>query len=61
MLMGLRAGLPALDFGGIRGAKKCRYIAAVHSAMDHNYAPMTEIFREVIAMTLKSAARISYD
>jgi cell filamentation protein len=61
MLMGLQAGLPALDFGGIRGAKKRRYIAAVHSAMDHNYAPMTEIFREVIARTLKSAARTSYD
>jgi hypothetical protein len=55
------AGLPVLDFGGIRGAKKRRYIAAVHSAMDHNYTPMTEIFREVIARTLKSAARISYD
>ena len=25
MLMGLQAGLPALDFGGIRGAKKRRY------------------------------------
>jgi cell filamentation protein len=61
MLMGLQAGLPALDFGGIRGAKKRRNIAAVHFAMDHNYAPMTEIFREVIARTLKSAARTSYD
>lgn len=59
MLMGLQAGLPALDFGGIRGAKKRRYIAAVHSALDHNYAPMTEIFRDVIARTLKSAARTS--
>jgi hypothetical protein len=59
--MGLQAGLPAFDFGGIRGANKRRYIAAVHSAMDHNYAPMTEIFREVIARTLKSAARTSYD
>jgi cell filamentation protein len=59
MLMGLQAGLPALDFGGIRGAKKRRYIAAVHSAMDHNYAPMTEIFRDVIARTLKSATRTS--
>ncbi|MHB8624472.1 MAG: Fic/DOC family protein [Sulfuricaulis sp.] len=59
MLMGLQAGLPALDFGGIRGAKKCRYIAAVHSALDHNYAPMAEIFRDVIARTLKSATRTS--
>jgi cell filamentation protein len=52
MLMGLQAGLPALDFGGIRGAKKRRYIAAVHSALDQKYAPMTEIFRDVIARTL---------
>jgi cell filamentation protein len=59
MLMGLQAGLPALDFGGIRGEKKRRYFAAIHSAMDHNYAPMTEMFREVIARTLKSAARTS--
>jgi hypothetical protein len=29
------------------------------AAMDHNYAPMSEIFREVIARTLKSAARTS--
>ena len=61
MLMGLQAGLPVLDFGGIRGAKKRRYIAAVHSAMDHNYAPMTEVFREVITRTLKSAAKTSSD
>lgn len=59
MLMGLQAGLPALDFGGIRGAKKRRYIAAVHSALDQNYAPMTEIFLDVIARTLKSATRTS--
>jgi len=59
MLMGLQAGLPALDFGGIRGAKKRGYIAAVHSAIDHNYAPMTDVFREVIARTLGSVARTS--
>jgi len=59
--MGLQAGLPVLDFGGIRGAKKRRYFAAVHSAIDHNYTPMTEIFREVIARTLKSAAKASSD
>ena len=57
MLMGLQAGLPALDFGGIRGARKRSYIAAVHWAMDHNYVPMTDVFREVIARTLRSATR----
>jgi Fic/DOC family len=48
MLMGLQAGLPTLDFGGIRGAKKKAYIAAVHAALDRDYAPMTEVFRSVI-------------
>ena len=59
MLMGLQAGLPALDFGGIRGAKKRGYIAAVHSAMNYDYAPMTAVFREVVARTLRSVARTS--
>ncbi len=61
MLMGLQAGLPPLDFGGIRGAKRRKYMAAVHSAMDRNYAPMTEVFLEVIQRTLRSAARTSSD
>ena len=57
MLMGLQAGLPALDFGGIRGAKKREYIAAVHAGLNRDYDPMTKIFREVIARTLKSVAK----
>lgn len=59
ILMGLQAGLPALDFGGIRGAKKTEYIAAVHSALDRDYAPMTKVFRSVIARTRRSAAKPS--
>ena len=59
MLMGLQAGLPALDFGGIRGEKRRQYIAAVHAAVGRNYAPMTEIFRRVIARTLRAVARTS--
>ena len=59
MLMGLQAGLPTLDFGGIRGAKKKAYIAAVHAALDRNYAPMTAVFRSVITRTLKSVATSS--
>jgi cell filamentation protein len=59
ILMGLQAGLPALDFGGIRGAKKKAYIAAVHAALDRNYAPMTAVFRSVITRTLKSVATSS--
>jgi len=57
LLMGLQAGLPALDFGGIRGVEKRRYIAAVHASLDRDYAPMIEVFRRVIARTLR--ARVS--
>jgi len=60
MLMALQAGLPALDFGGIRGAKKRAYVAAVHAAMDRDYEPMTAVFRAVIARTLTSSARNSF-
>lgn len=59
MLMGLQAGLPALDFGGIRGAKKREYIAAVHAGLRRDYDPMTKIFRQVIARTLKLVAKAS--
>jgi cell filamentation protein len=59
MLMGLQAGLPALDFGGIRGAKKRDYIADVHAGLSRDYAPMIEVFRAVIARTLRSVAKAS--
>lgn len=57
MLMGLQAGLPALDFRGIRGAEKRRYIAAIQAAMGRNYAPIEAVFRAVIARTIRSQAR----
>ena len=47
VLMGLQAGLPPLDFGGIRGRVRQRYIAAVHAGLERNYVPMAEIFRAV--------------
>ena len=59
MLMGLQAGLPALDFGGIRGIKKREYIAAIHAALGRDYQPMTKVFREVIARTLRSVPKDS--
>lgn len=58
-LMGLQAGLPALDFGGIRGETKRRYISAVHAALDRDYRPMTGIFRGVIARALRAQATAS--
>lgn len=59
VLMALQAGLPALDFGGIRAAKKRAYISAVHSALSRDYAPMIEVFRGVIMRTLKAASKTS--
>ncbi len=57
-LMGLQAGLPVLNFGGIRGEEKRRYIGAVHAAMGRDYAPMAAVFRRVIERTLRAQARV---
>ena len=57
MLMGLQAGLPALDFGGVRGERKRCYIAAVHAAVGRNYAPMTDVFRSIIERTRRLQIR----
>ncbi|MSQ71699.1 MAG: cell filamentation protein Fic [Betaproteobacteria bacterium] len=57
-LMALQAELPVLDFGGIRGMEKRRYIVAIQAAMGHDYVPIAGIFRAVIARTLRSQARI---
>lgn len=56
-LMGLQAGLPVLNFGGIRGEEKKRYIGAVHAAAGRDYAPMSAVFRRVIARTLRGQKR----
>ncbi len=50
-LMALQVGLPPLDFGMIKGKKKEEYFAAVRSGMKRDYAPMEEIFKEVVATT----------
>ncbi len=52
-LMALQAGLPLLDFGGIKGKKREEYFAAVRAGLDRNYVPMTNIFRSIIKRTLK--------
>lgn len=53
-LMGLQAGLPVLNFGGIRGEEKKRYIGAVHAAVGRDYTPMTTVFQRVITRTLRT-------
>ena len=54
-LMGLQAGLDALNFEGIRGAERQRYISAIHASMNHTYEPMFTVFRKVIARTMRRA------
>ncbi|MCK9487941.1 MAG: Fic family protein [Xanthomonadales bacterium] len=54
-LMALQAGLPTLDYGGIRGRNKRYYIGAIHASLNRNYAPMERVFRSVIARTRRYA------
>lgn len=54
-LMALQADLPPLDFGGVRGQEKRRYIAAIHEAVGQNYEPMKQVMRRVIERTLRSS------
>ena len=57
ILMGLQAGLPALDFGGIKGKKKKEYFSAVQDGLDRNFEPMAKIFSDVIGRTLRIHGR----
>lgn len=47
-LMALQAGLPLLDFSGVRGRKRQEYFAAVQASMGRNYEPMKGVFRSVL-------------
>jgi cell filamentation protein len=53
VLMGLQAGLPPFDFGGLKGKTKQEYFAAVQAGMEYNYVPMEKIFRGVLARSLR--------
>lgn len=54
-LMAFQAGLPALDYGGIRGARKRDYIGAIHASLGGDYGPLEDVFRAVIRRTLRDA------
>lgn len=56
-LMGFQAGLPGLDFWGVRGRARQRYITAIHAGLERDYKPMTAVFRQVINRTLRLHAR----
>lgn len=47
-LMALQAGLPLLDFSGIKGKEKQAYFQAVQLSVGRDYEPMKNIFRKVI-------------
>lgn len=55
-LMGLQAGLPALDFSGIRGRRRKEYFAAVQAGVARDYRPMEKIFTAVIRRTFRKRA-----
>jgi cell filamentation protein len=52
-LMALQAGLPPLDFGGLKGKTRKEYFAAIRAGLDRDYKPMEEIFNGVILRTLR--------
>jgi cell filamentation protein len=54
LLMAMQSGLPTLDFWGFAGRGKPRYVAAIHTAMDRDYAPMQACFTDAIRRTSAS-------
>lgn len=53
VLMGLQADFPPFDFSVITGKTRQQYFAAVQAGLDYNYRPMEDIFRAVLAGTLR--------
>jgi len=53
ILMGLQAGLPPLDFGGIKGQKRKEYFAAVQAGLERDYQPMEKVFSAVVCKALQ--------
>lgn len=51
-LMALQAGLPLLNFSPLAGEKKQAYFRAIRAGMNKDYAPMRQIFEEIIAQSL---------
>lgn len=47
-LMALQAGLPILNFSGIKGEWQEQYFAAVRAGLDNDYEPMKTIFSKVV-------------
>lgn len=54
-LMALQAGWPPLDFDGVRGNARRRYIAAIHAAQGNDYAALERMFAAVLRRTRRTA------
>lgn len=54
VVMAFQAGLPGLDYAGIRGRKRKEYFAAVQAGMERNYEPMKKIFESVLSRTRRT-------
>jgi cell filamentation protein len=50
-LMALQAGLPPLDFSPLARRNKEKYIAAIHTALGNDYAPLEASFKAVVRRT----------
>ena len=52
-LMALQAGLPLLDFSVMAGERREDYFAAVRAGWDRDYAPMKQLFQEIIRCSIE--------
>ena len=57
ILMAVQAGLPPLDFGGLKRTMKQKYFSAVRASLERNYGPMKQIFRSVVRRTMRRFGR----
>ena len=49
LLMAMQAGMPTLDFSSFSGRGKKTYVAAIHAALNRDYAPLQACFARAIA------------
>lgn len=57
VLMAFQAGLPGLDFLGIRGKERKEYFASVQAGLDRDYEPMKRVFMSVLFRTRRTHAQ----
>ena len=57
VVMAFQAGLPGLDFTGIRWRKRKEYFAAVQAGLDQDYELMKKVFRSVLSRTRRTLSQ----